>query len=239
MERRILYISLNNEFKRCYLGTDRGFEIYSAQPFECRYRADLNRSIRIVECYRRTNIFALVDSAVESDKVLLWNDATSTTIGEISCFGEITGVRFAQTAKLVVSTSISITILTRHRIVTPTLWALGLDRLVYRPVSHDTCRKIVLSENDGIAIDADVFEHDRGFKLVSDAVASGDKLLVVADNTVVLFKIGNDYRVFNLEVSDAKYRCWFNPDGNPIIIGSNRRWYMFNPTLDILRETTF
>ncbi|WJZ90308.1 hypothetical protein VitviT2T_009460 [Vitis vinifera] len=95
----LLHISFNQDYGCFATGTDRGFRVYTCDPFREIFRRDLDRGggIGVVEMRLVSNLMALVgggsDPQYPLNKVMIWDDYESRCIGELSFRSEVRAVR--------------------------------------------------------------------------------------------------------------------------------------------------
>ncbi|XP_078436521.1 autophagy-related protein 18c-like isoform X1 [Wolffia australiana] len=103
----LLSLSWNQDYGCIAAGTSRGFRIYNCDPFKETFRRDLKSGgFIIVEMLFRCNILALVGSGANpqypSNKVMIWDDHQSRTIGEFAFRSDVRGVRLRRDCIVVV-----------------------------------------------------------------------------------------------------------------------------------------
>ena len=95
----LLNVSFNQDYGCFATGTDRGFRVYTCDPFREIFRRDFDRGggIGVVEMRSVTNLMALVgggsDPQYPLNKVMIWDDFESRCIGELSMRSEVRAVR--------------------------------------------------------------------------------------------------------------------------------------------------
>lgn len=96
----LLHVSFNQDYSRFATGTNRGFRIFSCDPFREIFHHDFDGSaggIGAAEMLFRCNILALVgggDSPQYSlNKVMIWDDNKKQCIRELTFKSEVRGVR--------------------------------------------------------------------------------------------------------------------------------------------------
>lgn len=84
----ILYIGFNQNSSCFCIGTDEGFSIYKSSPLNDHYTRQLEGGIGIISMIGNSNIIALVGGGKHPfaalNKLILWNDATSKILCEIT-----------------------------------------------------------------------------------------------------------------------------------------------------------
>lgn len=108
------YLTFNQDLSCCAAATGRGFRIYNLSPFKSSFKRDLNGGIKLVAMLNQCNIVALVGNGQNpkfpSNKVVIWDDAKSQVINEITESNEILSIKLKRD-KLFVACDIYISII--------------------------------------------------------------------------------------------------------------------------------
>jgi WD40 repeat protein len=102
-----VFVSFNQDAGCFAVGSDQGFRIYNVDPFQEMFHRDFpHGGIGIIEMLFRSNILALVGGGLNprhpKNKVMIWDDHQSRSIGEISCKSEVLAVRLRRDLVVVV-----------------------------------------------------------------------------------------------------------------------------------------
>lgn len=102
-----LFISFNQDAGCFAVGSDQGFRIYNVEPFQEVFHRDFpHGGIGIIEMLFRSNFLALVGGGVNprhpKNKVMIWDDHQSRSLGEISFKSDVLAVRLRRDLIVVV-----------------------------------------------------------------------------------------------------------------------------------------
>ena len=93
----LLYFSFNQNSSSYCIGTDKGYTIYKSVPLNDYYIRELNGGVGIISMFNNSNILALVGGGKRpfspQNKLVIWNDATSKTICEITVDFKIKNIK--------------------------------------------------------------------------------------------------------------------------------------------------
>ena len=85
---KVLFIGFNQNSSCFCIGTDNGFIIYKSSPLNDYYTRELDGGIGIISMFGNSNILALVGGGKRPfaalNKLIIWNDATSKILCEIT-----------------------------------------------------------------------------------------------------------------------------------------------------------
>ena len=94
---RLLYFSFNQNNSCFSIGTEKGFTIYKSVPLNDYYSRELQGGIGIISMFNNSNILAFVGGGKRPfaplDQLIIWNDATSKVLCEISVDSKIIDVK--------------------------------------------------------------------------------------------------------------------------------------------------
>ena len=94
---KILFLKFNQTNNCFFIGTSRGYQIYSTSPLKRIADREFEEGICLMDMLFKTNILVLVkkntyDNRDNENKVLLWDDKLRKIIGEISCKSKVSQV---------------------------------------------------------------------------------------------------------------------------------------------------
>ena len=96
-----LYLSFNQDSSLFCIGTNKGFRVFTSNPFKCVGKRDISGGIGIVEILNNTNIFALVGTEENlkfgPNKVILWNELKQKVENQLIVSNNVKNIKIKRT----------------------------------------------------------------------------------------------------------------------------------------------
>lgn len=100
-DEKCLYLSFNQDSSLFCIGTNKGFRVFTSNPFKCVGKRDISGGIGIVEILNNTNIFALVGTEENlkfgPNKVILWNELKQKVENQLIVSNNVKNIKIKRT----------------------------------------------------------------------------------------------------------------------------------------------
>ena len=100
-DEKCLYLSFNQDSSLFCIGTNKGFRVFTSNPFKCVGKRDISGGIGIVEILNNTNIFALVGTEDNlkfgPNKVILWNELKQKVENQLIVSNNVKNIKIKRT----------------------------------------------------------------------------------------------------------------------------------------------
>ena len=100
-DEKCLYLSFNQDSSLFCIGTNKGFRVFTSNPFKCVGKRDISGGIGIVEILNNTNIFALVGTEENlkfgPNKVILWNELNQKVENQLIVSNNVKNIKIKRT----------------------------------------------------------------------------------------------------------------------------------------------
>ena len=100
-DEKCLYLSFNPDSSLFCIGTNKGFRVFTSNPFKCVGKRDISGGIGIVEILNNTNIFALVGTEENlkfgPNKVILWNELKQKVENQLIVSNNVKNIKIKRT----------------------------------------------------------------------------------------------------------------------------------------------
>ena len=100
-DEKCYYLSFNQDSSLFCIGTNKGFRVFTSNPFKCVGKRDISGGIGIVEILNNTNIFALVGTEENlkfgPNKVILWNELKQKVENQLIVSNNIKNIKIKRT----------------------------------------------------------------------------------------------------------------------------------------------
>ena len=100
-DEKCLYLSFNQDSSLFCIGTNKGFRVFTSNPFKCVGKRDISGGIGIVEILNNTNIFALVGTEENlkfgRNKVILWDELNQKVENQLIVSNNIKNIKIKRT----------------------------------------------------------------------------------------------------------------------------------------------
>ena len=100
-DEKCYYLSFNPDSSLFCIGTNKGFRVFTSNPFKCVGKRDISGGIGIVEILNNTNIFALVGTEENlkfgPNKVILWNELKQKVENQLIVSNNVKNIKIKRT----------------------------------------------------------------------------------------------------------------------------------------------
>ena len=100
-DEKCYYLSFNPDSSLFCVGTNKGFRVFTSNPFKCVEKRDINGGIGIVEILNNTNIFALVGTEENlkfgPNKVILWDELNQKVANQLIVSNNVKNIKIKRT----------------------------------------------------------------------------------------------------------------------------------------------
>lgn len=100
-DEKCLYLSFNPDSSLFCIGTNKGFRVFTSNPFKCVGKRDISGGIGIVEILNNTNIFALVGTEENlkfgPNKVILWDELNQKVANQLIVSNNVKIIKIKRT----------------------------------------------------------------------------------------------------------------------------------------------
>ena len=100
-DEKCLYLTFNQDSSLFCVGTNKGFRVFTSNPFKCVEKRDINGGIGIVEILNNTNIFALVGTEENlkfgPNKVILWDELNQKVANQLIVSNNVKNIKIKRT----------------------------------------------------------------------------------------------------------------------------------------------
>ena len=100
-DEKCLYLSFNQDSSLFCIGTNKGFRVFTSNPFKYVGKRDISGGIGIVEILNNTNIFALVGTEENlkfgPNKVILWNELKQKVENQLIVSNNVKNIKIKRT----------------------------------------------------------------------------------------------------------------------------------------------